>query len=249
MSRFENQPHSSTFPGPRSILLAPKVPKEERERLWFGLERFVNCGDALEDFRALGCSFPKFWPASIWCMNRDFQWWSLDWHPECHELFLLYRNTLRRVWRNDFSPEDWGQAEFLLGIKEWKKDLLLQYLLPGLSDAWKKISAYGPREPEPCEVKILWKDRTVCIEPKNEFQLAFYLLFQDSWRARVCPNPGCTEMYFIAVKPKQKFCGDGCSAASRRASNLGWWKREGAQRRAEQAKAASQRNRRKRRSL
>jgi len=248
MSSFENQPQSSTFRTPRPIFLASKVRGKKRERLWNGLERFVNCSDEWRDFRALGRSFRRFWPVRVFNRRRisegDIEFGYLDWHPACHRLFLFYRDTLRSVWRGDLSTEDWGQAEFLLGIKKWQKDVIgKEYIIPGLRDAWREISNYSQSQPDDGpEFGMLWRNGSFYIEPKNEFQQAFYLLFLQSWRARVCPGPGCKQKYFIARKAKQKFCGTPCSAGSRRASNRNWWDRVGAKRRAEQAKARSQRN-------
>ena len=247
-----SSPVKSTFRAPRSILLAPKVREPERERLWTGLSRFVNCRDDLADFRALGRAFPRFWPVRILTWLRvssrlDFELKYLDWHPACHGLFLFYRDTLRSVWRNDLAPENWGQAEFLLGLKKWEKDAIgNEYIIPGLRDAWREISNYSQSRPDDGpQIVMFWKNGSFFIEPKNEFQQAFYLLFLDSWRARLCPRCGT---YFVARRPKQKFCGTACSAGSRLASNRKWWARIGAKRRAERAKAQSQGNRRQRRS-
>jgi hypothetical protein len=244
MLQSENQPRSPAFRRLHSIVLAAKVGGAARERLWKGLERFANCGDGLQEYLGLQQGYPKFWPATIWTAYPNFEWKRLDWDPECHDLFLLYRDALRSVWRNDFLEKDWGQAEFLLGVTEWKKDFLgLHYVIPGLPGAWRKVSILGGRQPALTEIKILWKQGSLSIEPQSEFQQAFYLLILQSWRARVCPGPDCEQRYFIARKPKQKFCGESCSAASRRASNLDWWWREGVTRREKRFKAGSKRNR------
>lgn len=256
MSRPENQPQSvartSTFRPTRPILLAPKVPESERQRLWKGLERFVNCGDDAVDYQALHRGFPKFWPVRVLSWLRvgsklDFELKYLDWDPACHSLFRFYRDTLRSVWRDDLTPENWGQTEFLLGLKRWEKDAIgNEYIIPGLRDAWREISKYSQSRPDDGpQIVMFWENGSFFIEPKNEFQQAFYLLFLDSWRARVCPRCGT---YFVARRPKQKFCGTACSAGSRLASNRKWWARIGAKRRAEQARAKSQGNRRRRRS-
>lgn len=51
-----------------TVLLPPGMglAARERERLWKGLERFVNCADSIEDYHALSLSFPDFWPVGIW---------------------------------------------------------------------------------------------------------------------------------------------------------------------------------------
>lgn len=55
-------------PGGATLRLPPRMrlANAERERLWKGLERFVNCSDLESDYQALGRAFPDFWPAEIW---------------------------------------------------------------------------------------------------------------------------------------------------------------------------------------
>jgi hypothetical protein len=69
--------------------------------------------------------------------------------------------------------------------------------------------------------------------PMNEFQVAFYHLFRESWRARICA--GCSG-YFIAAKPPQMYCSTECSNAAHRPSVKKWWDLVGAKRRANQYK-------------
>jgi hypothetical protein len=57
----------------------------------------------------------------------------------------------------------------------------------------------------------------------------------------VCPR--CAA-YFVARKPKQKFCGTGCSAGSRLDSNRSWWNRVGAKLRARRSQTVSGRSQR-----
>ena len=54
-------------PGGATLRLPPRMrlARAERERLWRGLERFVNCSDSESDYRALGRAFPAFWPVEI----------------------------------------------------------------------------------------------------------------------------------------------------------------------------------------
>ena len=63
------RPKSQEFwvPSGATIRLPPRMrlARPQRERLWKGLERFVNCGDSERDYRALGRAFPEFWPVEI----------------------------------------------------------------------------------------------------------------------------------------------------------------------------------------
>src|SRR5271155_2174203 len=120
-------------PGGAPLRLPPRMrlAASERERLWKGLERFVNCGDSQSDYQALGRAFPDFWPVEIWHypnqkppapvsilgrivsepelseeellkkMEHERQTDTLNWHPACHELFLFYRDSLREVWSGE----------------------------------------------------------------------------------------------------------------------------------------------------
>ena len=54
-----------------SVPLRMRLAPAERERLWKGLERFVNCEDDLRNFQSLGRAFPSFWPVRIYYYLPD----------------------------------------------------------------------------------------------------------------------------------------------------------------------------------
>src|ERR1700741_2689819 len=112
-----------TIPLPARMRLA----RAERERLWKGLEWFVNCDDSLGRFGALGRAFSKFWPIQTShftnpeCMNPATVVQQFDWHPACHTLFLFYRDTLRSLWGSKPDPTGWTYlwgTKFLLGVDD-----------------------------------------------------------------------------------------------------------------------------------
>lgn len=275
----------------------------EPERLWKGLERFVNCGESLEDFQALGRAFPRFWPAvtenhaeelvkkgPIWIeetqefvsADREFElppgtrieqiveFPALDWNPAFHKLFLFYRDILRGVWNDErFPVPGWeGIADqFLLGLIDynaeavrnlrtrlgwgWTPSLDHKYMtaetLPGkqgsrwkrkldaLEAIWSEILREFPHAHADSSTGIAldWKSGNARLDTSNDFTTAFFLLFCQSWRARICPRCG---MFFVARKPKQRFCSTVCSAGSRLASKRKWWTRVGATRRKRRGK-------------
>lgn len=285
-------PSGATLRLPPRMRLAPA----ERERLWKGLERFVNCRDSEGDYQALGYAFRDFWPVDIWhypnqegvpifppeltpgtiraiikgelseAEIKQVEWesqtQSLNWHPACHRLFLFYRDTLREVWRGERqtirledehlttladlahpSPLGWmgGHThEFLLGLTEYneeaqevgkRKEFDLSLIRPfALDHAWQEILDRFPTVAVEgrVEISMLWGIGDFSLVPHNDFQRAFYLLFRQNWRARICPR---CKMFFVARKPKQTFCGTGCSAGNRLASKRKWWNRVGAKRR------------------
>jgi hypothetical protein len=266
-----------------------RLANADRERLWIGLERFVNCGDSESDYSSLSHNFPNFWPIGIWhfpgrdsryepefdsrpktssnldrgCNRKEETLESLDWHPACHGLFLLYRNALRHLW-GDGSDEflDAGALpeELLLGTSN-----LVESLFADARILLHDPQAEFPRVCVPSELSELcetifrkfpsvqalgavplfgkWGTGNFSLYPNDDFHKAFYLLFRQSWRARVCRH--CCK-FFVARKPKQLFCGNVCSAAKRAESKLKWWNKNGAKRRAALLAAKPKRSRRNR---
>lgn len=273
--------------GGATLRLPPRMrlAASELERLWKGLERFANCGDSSEEYRALGRAFPDFWPtdiqyfpnqepnafggAAIGLVSRlgesfldvpplgspaleeisdeeiasSSKTEGLNWNPVCHKLFLLYRDTLRLVWNGERESTGWlagGEPDFLLGLRDWneraREDVKKRNVpfLPTypfeLYYAWEPIlDRYSTAWVEgPVYVRMLWRDGDFSLVPRNDFERAFYWLFRESWRARLC---GRCKMLFVARRPKQMFCGTVCSAGSRLASKRKWWERVGAKRR------------------
>jgi hypothetical protein len=243
-----------------------RLARAERDRLWKGLERFVNCGDSMDDYRALSRAFWEFWPMLMYHFplqdDRIFE--SLEanepirpltslefendkpqvllWEHGCHDLFLFYRDVLRCVWSGatTFFWIEGGRPEFLLGLddlneaarREAEDGYCSELHCPrGLYDAWSEIMNYFPtaKPIEGIRFGMIWKQGEFCLNTANDFQKAFYMLFRQSWRARVCPR---CELFFVAQRPKQAFCGTVCSAGSRLASKRKWWRSVGAKRRA-----------------
>lgn len=221
----------------------------DRKRLFRGLERLVNTGDSLGDYEALAKAWPMLWPVSLESARG-----SLAWKPECHKLFLVYRNLLRWLW--GFGPPEvvhcddeaaktpeetpfpeQAALDLLLGIDKPPApdtpymDWWIDHAVPEMAEAVEQIArAYPDCQPlDLAGVYASWKRGQFFYAPMNDFQRAFYALFRESWRAKVCPH--CS-LYFIAGKPSQVYCGVECSNTAHRANALKWWKRVGAKRRA-----------------
>jgi len=217
-------------------LLAP----EERQRLFRGLERFANTGDDLADYNALSKAWPSFWPLNLGG-GQDHR--SLQWADICHVLFLGYRDTLRRVWISDPEALRCGAFPFLLGLFE-----NIETIPHGTgvqpfdrNEGWYRIKRENPSVYVTSYPVVWphWKSAAFTYTPMNDFQRALYLLFLESWRAKTCAK--CST-YFVAQKPAQLYCSVECSNASHRANALKWWKREGAKKRAAQAKTGRRRD-------
>jgi len=201
--------------------LAPR----ERQRLYKGLERFVNAGDAPEDYKALSKAWSSFWPLDL----------QGAWSDACYRIFLVYRDTLRRVWISDPEALRGGSLIFLLGLCG------LEITLPP-PQGWQLREAKDRIEQAHGRAHVVsrpvvyphWKNGVFTFIPQIDFQRAVYLLFRESWRAKVCAK--CST-YFVAQKSAQLYCGVECSNAAHQGAALKWWKEKGAKRRSAQTKA------------
>jgi hypothetical protein len=251
------------------LKFAVHLAASEQERLWKGLERFVNCKDDPDSFQGLGLAFPAFWPVRIYYypeseahVGEQSVPESLTWHPACHRLFLCYRDTLREVWSGKGGIQRRALRAFLLGLTDWNRaacseagGVPTRYFgesFSGKLDSgwWHILRSVPTAYPVQTSLPMLWENGTICIDlrdleiRRNDFAKACFSVFRKSWRARVCRRCG---VRFVARKPKQLFCGTDCSAGSRLASKRKWWKRTGAARRADQQEERPKWNRRERR--
>jgi hypothetical protein len=209
---------------------------EERQRLYYGLERFVNAGDGPEEYKALSKAWSSFWPLDL----QDGPGDELAWTGACHRLFLVYRDTLRRVWISDPDALRGGALNFLLGLTGW------EITLPS-PQGWQLREARDRIEETYARATVVshtvvyphWKSGVFTYSPHDDFQRALYVLFRESWRAKVCAR--CST-YFVAQKPAQLYCGIECSNASHKKAALKWWKEKGVVRRAAQAGHRRKRN-------
>src|SRR5215469_6544253 len=163
---------------------------QERLRLYRGLERFVNAGDSPEEYR----SFAKGW-ASFWPLDLQDGTTNLEWTDACHLLFRAYRDALRRVWISDPVALQGGVLSFLLGLSD------MRICLPGelglahrrALDRIEIVHPGGTEISRPVTYPH-WKSGNFTYSPTNDFQRAMYLLFRESWRAKVCAK--CST-YFV----------------------------------------------------
>lgn len=82
-----------------------------------------------------------------------------------------------------------------------------------------------------------WRSGDFNYYPNSDFQKAVYVLFRQSWRAKVCN--GCGN-YYIADKPPQLYCSLKCSNQATRDRNRGWWRLHGDAWRRDRAKKSKQ---------
>jgi hypothetical protein len=224
-----------------AALGANRLAVSNRKRLYAGLERFVNTGHSIEEYKALGKGWPTLWPREL----LDERGKSLSWIDDCHALFLVFRNALRHVWIPAPDVAKRGLLRFLFGVGgeiETLENGGAVYLpaANGLEEAWDLIRKHGPRgsDVRPPQICSDWTSGTFIYVPQNDFQQALYLLFQSSWRAKVCAK--CSQ-YYIATKPAQLYCSTACSGGVKRERTLTWWRSKGTMLRAARAKAGKKR--------
>jgi hypothetical protein len=181
------------------------------EWFWKGLERFANTDDSLESYSGLAKGWPTFWPVAIEDHGR-----SLAWTAEAHSLFVFYRNILRGLWtHNPETSTNGTYVNLLFGTVAPVEQL--KRCFPDITPAVATTSFW----PE-------WGAGAVRYVSYNDFQRAIWLLFRESWRAKVCAK--CA-IYFIAAKPAQSYCSNLCSSRAHQSSSLRWWREKGSQRR------------------
>jgi hypothetical protein len=240
------QTKTASLEASRNLWDVRRLAPTDRERLFKGLERFVNTSDSLDEYKALGTGWSGFWPRELLGRNGK----SLAWISDFHALFLVFRNQLRYVWTPLADPLKRGAVSFLLSIGAEFETLEsggVVFLPPaGLSDAWNTVTKHEPSVSGTSRPLLYpqWTSGSLSYVPQNDFQRAFYLLFRESWRAKVCAK--CAT-YFVASKPAQLYCGTACSGGVKRERARNWWRETGSKMRIDKARARAKRSSKKRR--
>lgn len=202
----------------------------ERARLFAGLENFVNAGDGLEDYQAFASQWPTFWPHGTQ---------PISWSDKAHGMFLDYRDKLRTLWRGDPEAQRSGILAYLLGIVEPSDFINREYIPEDVDALWLEqqtsttLTAYkrllpGWKWQTHSMVFPVWGQATFHYFPRGDFETSLWVLFGESWRARIC---GQCKRYFIADKPAQVYCSTRCYGDAKRGQKREWWKRAGRTRR------------------
>jgi hypothetical protein len=151
-----------------------------------------------------------------WLFVDKPEWWAFPednppaFVPE--KLVHLYRQreALRKVWR--------GDMHMLAGL-----------LIPPVDDEYQEETDSEGRTigfvREQLPIFFDWQSSRIVYVPQTVFQNALYLLFKESQRAKVCPNPDCPAPYFIAPqgKPNQRYCSLKCTGEGLRESKRRSW--------------------------
>lgn len=207
-----------------------RLAPETKELLYSGLGRIVNVGDSQSEYLELAKMCDSFWPLDTQDPEAGF----MRWDPVAHDLFMVFRNYLRRVWVSDRESLESGHLDVLLGLDlafaDHPEREYWSFQKRALHEAWAKLRESHPEigvGSRPI-VAPTWGAGTFSYAPDNDFQRAVYQLFLESWRAKTCSR--CSK-YFIAGKPAQIYCSTTCSGGVKLARARKWWNREGAKRR------------------
>ena len=204
-----------------------------KEWFWDGLERFVNSDDSAENYSKLSQLSPTFWPISMDDENQN----SIAWIPEAHSLFIHYRDVLRVLWARQFPFLDESRTDRANSTNGTFVNQVLGLVAP---EAQIQRAFPNRRLGPPMTSSFLpeWGAGMVRFISRNDFQRAVWLLFQESWRAKLCAMCG---RYFIAAKPAQGYCSPKCSNQAHRSGSSRWWKEKGAENRKTRMRIARKR--------
>ena len=161
----------------------------------------------------------------------------------------------RRRWPDFFSAEEYesaisGVCPSIAGYPDW----LNQVWRGGETDPYLEIMlgvVPTPRTDELCpedvhqasirsitaiDFALDWTTGRIRYRGACDFQRALYLLYRESWRARVCER---CDACFIAKREGQRYCSTDCSEATQREVKRKWWADHGKAWREKRSKAKS----------
>jgi hypothetical protein len=173
--------------------------RRDRRKLFQALQEFAN----IPSDKNVWIHFRKRWP-------NFFPEIEYDKAANGSKLSILsYPYWLNLIW-------DGGETEphlkIMLGLEDAPVDGTPE-------DAWvANLSSI------PAKFCADWDEGVFCYEGGCDFQRALYLLFRESWRARMCEKCGAK---FIARRAAQKFCTTDCSENMQRELKQKWWAEHG----------------------
>lgn len=161
----------------------------------------------------------------------------------------------RRRWPDFFPAEEYesaisGVSPSIAGYPEW----LNQIWCGGETDPYLEIMLGVKPTPRPDELcpedvhqasirsitavdfALDWTTGRIRYRGACDFQRALYLLYRESWRARVCEK---CDACFIAKREGQRYCSTDCSEAMQREVKRKWWTDHGKEWREKKSKAKS----------
>jgi hypothetical protein len=171
----------------------------DRPKLFRALAEFANIRGDAESWAHFRKRWPDFFP--------EPEYDRVEWGQK--PSIFDYPYWLNQIW---IGGETEPHLPILLGIESAPKEGTPE-------DAWVAGLATIP-----ARFYTDWDEGVFRYEGACDFQRALYLLFLDSWRARVCEK---CEAKFIAARAAQKFCSTDCSEAMQREHERRWWAKHG----------------------
>jgi len=141
--------------------------------------------------------------------NRDQQ------HKQSKVLPWL-QEYLRLAWR---APDERHRSWYLHEMRRHYRDSTIQ---------WSEVPkiAPGPLSPVPHAGILPEHVHKGLIDPPSitPFEAAaFYFQSRVGDKARYCQHADCSRPYFIAKKPRQRYCSEACGGPANGESKRKWW--------------------------
>jgi len=173
--------------------------QRDKPKLFEALEYFANIGSNEKRWAQFRKRWPEFFPKEEYDRAAAGSKRSI----------LGYPHWLDQIW---FGGETEPHLKIMLGIDDAPEDGTLE-------DAWvadlSTIRAH---------FHVDWDVGAFRYRGACDFQRALYLLFRESWRARICEK--CA-IKFIARRVAQKYCSTDCSESIQRELKRKWWAEHG----------------------
>jgi hypothetical protein len=176
--------------------------RKDRPKLFAALEEFANIRPDPAGWAQFRKRWPNFFPDS------DYDRVAEGLKPSVFD----YPYWLNQIWR---GGETEPYLSVLLGIASGSA---------ALSEGTPEESWIAALSSIPAELYADWDEGIFRYRGACDFQRALYLLFLDSWKARVCEK---CDAKFIAKRAAQKFCSTDCSEAMQREFRRRWWAANG----------------------
>jgi hypothetical protein len=174
--------------------------RRDKPRLFEALEDFANIRPNEEAWSHFRKRWPNFFPGDEYDKVAKGLRPSIVDYPYCLDL----------LWMGTDSP-----LEMLLGVdtRSYRADELQpeEMWIAGLASI-------------PSDFEMDWEEGVFRYRGACDFQKALYLLFLQSWRARVCEK---CKAKFIARRVAQKYCSTDCSESMQRELKQRWWAKHG----------------------
>jgi hypothetical protein len=176
--------------------------RRARPKLFQALEQFANMRSDKEGWAHFRKRWPDFFPFD------EYEGAAQELTPS----ILRYPYWLNQIW---IGGETNPYLRILLGIES---------VLEPKDEGTPEESWIAGLSSIPAKFDAEWDEGVFTYEGACDFQRALYLLFRESWRARICEK--CNAR-FIAKRAAQKFCTTDCSESMQRELKRKWWAKHG----------------------